>query len=41
VAVEADEPRLDAVAVAINWGNFAQTYSIGSGPEWRIEVARR
>ena len=32
---------LDNVALAINWGNFAQTYSIGSGPEWRIEVAKR
>ncbi len=32
---------LDNVAFAINWGNFAQTYSIGSGPEWRIEVDKR
>ncbi len=32
---------LDNLALAINWGNFAQTYGIGSGPEWRIEVAKR
>jgi S-adenosylmethionine hydrolase len=32
---------VDDVALAINWGNFAATHGIGSGPEWRIEVARR
>jgi S-adenosylmethionine hydrolase len=32
---------LDNLALAINWGSFAQTYGIGSGPEWRIEVAKR
>ncbi len=32
---------LDDVALAINWGDFARTHSIGSGPEWRIEVAKR
>jgi S-adenosylmethionine hydrolase len=32
---------VDEVAFAINWGNFAHTYTIGSGPEWRVEVAKR
>jgi S-adenosylmethionine hydrolase len=32
---------VDNVAFAINWGNFAETYVIGSGPEWRVEVSRR
>jgi S-adenosylmethionine hydrolase len=32
---------VDNVAFAINWGNFAETYVIGSGPEWRVEVGRR
>ncbi len=32
---------LDDVALAINWGNFAETHTVGSGPEWRIEVAKR
>jgi S-adenosylmethionine hydrolase len=32
---------VDDVALAINWGNFAETHGIGSGPEWRIEVAGR
>jgi S-adenosylmethionine hydrolase len=32
---------VDNVALAINWGNFAETYGIASGPEWRIELARR
>ena len=32
---------VDDVALAINWGNFAETHGIGSGPEWRIEVAKR
>jgi hypothetical protein len=29
------------VAFAINWGNFAETYVIGSGPEWRVEVTKK
>jgi S-adenosylmethionine hydrolase len=32
---------LDNVAFAINWGNFAQAFAIASGPEWRVEVAKR
>jgi S-adenosylmethionine hydrolase len=32
---------VDNLAAAINWGDFAGTHGIGSGPEWRIEVARR
>jgi S-adenosylmethionine hydrolase len=32
---------VDNVAFAINWGNFAQTYGVESGPEWRVEVAKR
>ena len=32
---------IDNVAFAINWGNFAETYVIGSGPEWGVEVAKR
>jgi S-adenosylmethionine hydrolase len=32
---------VDDVAFAINWGNFAETYTIGSGPEWRVEIAKR
>jgi S-adenosylmethionine hydrolase len=31
---------IDNLAAAINWGDFAGTHGIGSGPEWRIEVAR-
>ena len=31
---------LDNLALAINWGDFAATHGIGSGPDWRIEVAR-
>jgi S-adenosylmethionine hydrolase len=31
---------VDDLAAAINWGDFAATHGIGSGPEWRIEVAR-
>ena len=31
---------VDNVALAINWGNFAETYRVDSGPEWRVEVAR-
>jgi S-adenosylmethionine hydrolase len=32
---------IDNVAFAINWGNFAETYVIGSGPEWRVEVTKK
>ncbi|MGH6900879.1 MAG: SAM hydrolase/SAM-dependent halogenase family protein [Geminicoccaceae bacterium] len=32
---------VDNVALAINWGNFAQTYAIASGPEWRVEVEKQ
>jgi S-adenosylmethionine hydrolase len=32
---------LDNLSAAINLGSFAETYGIGSGPEWRMEVARR
>ena len=32
---------IDDVAFAINWGNFAGTYGIASGPEWRVEVTKR
>jgi hypothetical protein len=32
---------VDNVAFAINWGNFAETYGVASGPEWRVEVAKR
>jgi S-adenosylmethionine hydrolase len=32
---------VDNLAAAINWGDFAGTHGIGSGPEWRIEVAKR
>ena len=31
---------IDNVAFAINWGSFAETYVIGSGPEWHVEVAK-
>jgi S-adenosylmethionine hydrolase len=31
---------VDNVALAINWGNFAETYRVDSGPEWRVAVAR-
>jgi S-adenosylmethionine hydrolase len=31
---------VDNVAFAINWGNFAQTHGVESGPEWRVEVAK-
>jgi S-adenosylmethionine hydrolase len=31
---------IDNLSAAINWGDFAATHGIGSGPEWRIEVAR-
>jgi hypothetical protein len=29
------------VAFAINWGDFAGTHGIASGPDWRVEVAKR
>jgi S-adenosylmethionine hydrolase len=32
---------VDNVAFAINWGNFAGTYGIASGPEWRVELAKQ
>src|SRR5918996_1341814 len=32
---------VDNLACAINWGNFAKTHGIASGPEWRVEVAKR
>ena len=32
---------VDNVALAINWGNFAETYGVESGPEWRVDVAKR
>jgi S-adenosylmethionine hydrolase len=32
---------VDNLSAAINWGDFAGTHGIGSGPEWRIEVAKR
>jgi S-adenosylmethionine hydrolase len=32
---------VDNVAFAINWGNFAESYGIASGPEWRVEVAKQ
>jgi S-adenosylmethionine hydrolase len=31
----------DDVAFAINWGDFAATHGVASGPEWRVEVAKR
>ena len=31
---------VDNLALAINWGDFAATHGIASGPAWRIEVAR-
>ncbi|MGH6885624.1 MAG: SAM hydrolase/SAM-dependent halogenase family protein, partial [Geminicoccales bacterium] len=31
---------LDNLSAAINLGSFAGTYGIGSGPEWRMEVAK-
>jgi S-adenosylmethionine hydrolase len=32
---------VDNVAFAINWGDFAATHNIASGPAWRVEVAKR
>jgi S-adenosylmethionine hydrolase len=31
---------VDNVALAINWGDFAATYGIASGPQWRVELAK-
>jgi S-adenosylmethionine hydrolase len=31
---------LDNVSLAINQGNFAKQYKIGSGPEWSIQIRR-
>ena len=31
---------LDSVSLAINQGNFAEQYQIGSGPEWSIQIRR-
>ena len=31
---------VDNLAAAINWGDFAGTHGIGSGPDWRIEVTK-
>ena len=32
---------IDNVAFAINWGNFAATYGIASGPKWRVEIEKQ
>ncbi len=29
------------LALAINWGDFAATHGVASGPDWRIEVSKR
>jgi S-adenosylmethionine hydrolase len=31
---------VDNVAFAINWGDFAATYGIASGPNWRVELRK-
>jgi S-adenosylmethionine hydrolase len=31
---------LDNVALAINYGDFASTFGVSSGPEWRIRIGR-
>jgi S-adenosylmethionine hydrolase len=31
---------VDNVAFAINWGNFAETHGIASGPKWRVELTK-
>ncbi len=28
------------LSFAINWGNFAATHGVGSGPDWRVEVSK-
>jgi S-adenosylmethionine hydrolase len=32
---------VDNLSAAINWGDFAGSHGIESGPDWRIEVAKR
>jgi S-adenosylmethionine hydrolase len=32
---------VDNLSAAINWGDFAASHGIGSGPKWGIEVGRR
>jgi len=27
------------LSFAINWGNFAETYDVSSGPDWRVEIS--
>ncbi len=44
-AVEVGEPllylnSLDSVSLAINQGNFAEHYQVGSGPDWSIQIRR-
>ncbi|MEX2050537.1 MAG: S-adenosyl-l-methionine hydroxide adenosyltransferase family protein [Steroidobacteraceae bacterium] len=44
-AVELGKPllylnSLDSVSLAINQGNFAKYYEIGSGPDWSIQIRR-
>lgn len=31
---------VDDVALAINYGDFASTFDVGSGPAWRVEISR-
>jgi S-adenosylmethionine hydrolase len=31
---------VDNVAFAINWGNFAESHGVASGPEWRVELTK-
>jgi hypothetical protein len=31
---------LDNVSLAINYGDFASTFGVSSGPEWKIEITR-
>ena len=43
--VPQDEPlvylnSVNNVSFAINWGNFAASHGVSSGPEWRVEVTR-
>ena len=30
----------DKVALAINYGNFAEDYGIEAGPDWRVELRK-
>jgi S-adenosylmethionine hydrolase len=32
---------VDNLSAAINWGDFAGTHGVESGPDWRIEVVKR